>query len=777
MRGARARERVESRAYVGDVACVEAFGRSTLVAGVGTSVHYFSLDAGTNALTRLGSIAAFDADGARVHGARDVDGGRTCAVWGERRVRVMRREDDGNGNAGGGWRLRAETPLAPFAAWVHDVRGVDGARGGIMALAIGFSDNSVERWNRVDGGECWTRTARVECETRCLLYTLALSASETWDNLTVAAGTIFNDIQLWRVSEGGVRASCVGHEGSLMRVRFGDDGDGESVYSASDDRTARVWTIPSGVLDATTMETSAVPIRPSAVLAGHVARVWDCVRVNGERPVYASAGEDCSVRVWDANAAQGAETLAEGVARRAACELAALRGHRGRGIWRVCKLTSANGETLLASGGADGSVKVWNMSDWTSSSAGAADSTALHESVTECPDSKMLVDDDENDGEAQMAEDEDIETETKSKKRKKKSKRRKSFFGPNDEYVRVVRIARYGVMYVATNLGKFYRVTMAPRGGTWRWECACESPSPLMSMSVEETDAHDIVLLSDLEGVIRVAYVSRETGVCERVVSFQASEPRVLMDVFSTAGRVYASIVGGVVKCWNLDDLERCVFTLTNPYKHRVLSIDHSDESNIVLVGDQKGNLIVFDASEDAVDELSVIAKKWAAHEKASINDCRILPGPTFVSGGRDSNACTWSLTDDGELVLVSKWTAPSKAGAVFLALDAAGELSHAAGFRELDFVAYSVNDQRQTMRIPCSAQNVPHDVLMGDGDRVMFVHRYKTSLRVSMRWSERSSNAEAVNLWSHGCVFPSRAFSLFYAQRDPMIFQIYVVM
>jgi hypothetical protein len=190
-----------------------------------------------------------------------------------------------------------------------------------------------------------------------------------------------------------------------------------------------------------------------------------------------------------------------------------------------------------------------------------------------------------------------------------------------------------------------------------------------------------------------------------------------------------------------------------------VLSIDHSDESNLVLIGDQKGNLIVFDADEDAAEELSVVAKKWAAHEKASINDCRILPGPTFVSGGRDSNACTWSLNDDGELILVSKWTAPSKAGAVFLSLDAAGELSHAAGFRELDFVAYSVNDQRQMMRIPCSAQNVPHDVLMGDGDRVMFVHRYKTSLRVSMRWSEYSSNADAVNLWSHGCVFSSRVF------------------
>ena len=186
-----------------------------------------------------------------------------------------------------------------------------------------------------------------------------------------------------------------------------------------------------------------------------------------------------------------------------------------------------------------------------------------------------------------------------------------------------------------------------------------------------------------------------------------------------------------------------------------MLSIDHSDESNIVLVGDQKGNLIVFDASEDAGDELSVIAKKWAAHEKASINDCRILPGPTFVSGGRDSNACTWSLTDDGELVLVSKWTAPSKAGAVFLALDAAGELSHTAGFRELDFVAYSVNDQRQTMRIPCSAQNVPHDVLMERRSR----RRASIQDMAARRWS--AAHNEAANLWSHGCVFSSRAFSL----------------
>ena len=740
-----------SRAYVGDVACVASFGaRGTLLAGAGASIHRFALGTdgargcGASGARRVASAAVFEAQGVRVHGVRDLRDGETCAVWGERRVRVMRlRDGDGDDGDGDGW--TAETPFAPFAAWVHDVRGIaddDGARG--RAMAIGFSDNAVELWRRDAEGDGWTRAERVECESRCLLYTLALSASETWAGMTVAAGTIFNDVQLWCVRDGAVRVKCVGHEGSLMRVRFGEDGD--VVYSSSDDRTARVWDVPENAMDSNT----CVSVRPSAVLAGHVARVWDCVRIDGERPVYATAGEDCTVRVWDANNARGTETLEQGVTRRPQCELAVLRGHRGRGIWRVCKLKAFNGDVVLASAGADGSVKIWNMSDWTSASAGQKDSMALHESVTPCPDGKLTSDDAADSTDIEMHE-EPAESAS-SKKRKKKSKRRKSLFGPNDEYIRAVRIARYGVIYVATNCGILYRVTISSKGAAWVWERVCESASPLMSMSVERTDDSDVVAVSDLEGIIKIAHISCHTGSCTNLISFRASETRVLMDVFLKNGYVFASIVGGVIKCWRRDEVEQCVFTLRNPYKHRILALDYSEELQIVAVGDQKGNLCVFDANTKA-DDLVVLAKKWSAHEKASsINACEIHPGPVFMTGGRDSNACCWSVSGDGELVLDTKWTAPSKASVLFLSATANGDFSRAAGFRETDFVAYSVSDQRQMIRIPCHAQNVPHDVFMGDGDRIIFVHRYKTSLHISMRWSEQDVVEDKSGaLWSHG--------------------------
>jgi len=722
---------MRTRAYVGDVACVTTCARAGVVlAGVGSRVRAYALDAHARVLTPVDACDALE-DGARVHGARAIANGTTCVAFGARRMRVLTWTVDGASGAGR-WRADASPPA--FASWVHDAREMrTPERGYAVTIAVGLSDNSVERWSRRVGEETWTRTARRECAERCALYAMALSSSDTWDELCVAGGTIFNDIQVWGVSDGVVRARCVGHEGSLMRVRFGD-GDDE-VYSASDDRTARVWDVSTVMRDFTGERRD---IRPSAVLVGHTARVWDCVRIDGERPMYASAGEDCTIRLWDANLAHGTETLSDGVDRRAACELATLRGHRGRGIWRLCALKSSNGESFLVSAGADGSVKLWSVSDWTRAIEGAA----LREFETPCPDSAMVVDEEEA---VEMEP-----TETVPRKRKK-SKRRQSFFGANDEFIRVVRIARYGVIYVATNRGVLHRVTQASEEASWIWTTILENASPILSMCLEETSENDVVLFSDLEGVVNVVYVSKQTGARVNNVSWSASEPRLLLDVFSTPGKVFASIVGGVMKCWNLTD-GSYAFTLRNPYKHRALAIDCSEEQGLVLVGDQKGNLCVFDSKVD--DELPLVAKKWSAHEKtSSVNSCKILPGPVFVSGGRDSNVCYWRMSEENELVLDSKWTTPSKSGADFVTFGANGELARAAGFRETNFVVYSVSDQRQMMRVPVQAQHTPHDILMGDGDRVIFVHRQKTSLHILVRWPESIDVAEdeSTALWSHG--------------------------
>lgn len=735
----RARE-MTSAAYVGDVACVDV-ARDRVVAGSGSRVLVYVLD---EKRRELRCVDARDAlcGGARVHGIRAMPRGDAFAAYGARRTTVFAMEEV-EGDARGGWRADGGTALPAHGAWVHDVRGVVEAESGfVMTIAIGLSDNSVERWSRGMDARTWTRTARVECASRCTLYTMALSASATWEGMRVAAGTIFNDIQIWGVVDGEVRTRCVGHEGSLMRVRFGDDDD--AVYSASDDRTARVWNV-SNVMSSGYCE----EVPPCAVLAGHVARVWDCVRIGGDRPVYATAGEDCTVRVWDVSNAHGTMTLADGVANQRDCEIATLRGHRGRGIWRLCVIESSNGDSFLASAGADGSVKIWNTNDWTKSS-GANEGVVLRESETSCPESAMMVD--------EVEDQEDVEMESKeaAPKKRKTSKRRMSFFSADDEFIRVVRIARYGVLYVATNKGYLYRVVETSEGERWIWERLLENKYAIMSMSVERTDTLDIVSLADLEGIIHVVHVSQESGERKEMISWRASDPRVLLDVFSTQGRVYASIVGGVLKCWNWGHYSRCAFTLVNPYRHRILSIATSDALQLVLVGDQKGNLCVYDANTDDARELKLVAKKWSAHEKtSSINACEILPGPVFVTSGRDSNVCRWSLTADGELLLDSKWTSPSKACVGFVSLNANGELARAAGFRETNFVVYSISDQRQMMKIRCQAQSTPHDVLMEDGDRVIFVHRQKTSLHIITRWNENVNTGEneSTSLWSHGYV------------------------
>jgi len=774
---------MRSLSYCGDATFIASFSSASnanasdgsALVGRGRGIDWWRARASADGVATYGKCASVDVFvDARAHGARELIGEKLCAiVWGERRVGVIRAKRA----AGGGEALVVERAFAPFASWVHDVRGVRSEREGVQTtVVIGLSDNTVERWEWGEREERWTRAARVACESRCSLYALALGNGERWDDLVVASGTIFNEIQVWRASEGVVRGTCVGHEGSVMRARWSDDD--RAVYSASDDRTARVW----DVADAMAGSTCGV-VRPSAVLAGHVARVWDCVRVDGERPVYATAGEDCTVRVWDANRAKGTATLAEGVKMNMECELAALRGHRGRGIWRLCALKAPRGETWLASAGADGSVKLWNMSDWTRSNDQECGSrTMLRETFADVPPGRVAEiveeveeEEEEEDGEEKVGQVVELEVvalarDETPKKRKKKSKRRKSQFSASDEFVRVIRIVRHDEMFVATNHGFLYRVTAATDSSSWIWMRMYETVAPIMSMHVEPSQDHDVAVLADLHGIIHVVRVPHGKRECVTTRTFQASEPRVLMDVFWSDEKVFASIIGGLVRCWDAHAMEPMLFELQNPYKHRVLAVAFSDEAGLVLIGDQKGNACVYDASSTVIGgTLDLIAQKWSAHDNGtSINACSIRSGPEFVTAGRDSTVRTWSIANTNEadaeeapaqLILNSKWTTPSKSTVLFAPVDDECRVTHVAGYRETDFVVYALSEQRQLMRIRCQAHNKPHAVLFGDGDRVVFAHLQGLSIHIIARWSKDDASStipqtdKYSNVWSHGYV------------------------
>ena len=75
------------------------------------------------------------------------------------------------------------------------------------------------------------------------------------------------------------------------------------------------------------------------------------------------------------------------------------------------------------------------------------------------------------------------------------------------------------------------------------------------------------------------------------------------MDVFSTAGRVRLHRRARRVELLE-SGRPRAVRLHADESASIACYPSTTDESNIVLVGDQKGNLIVFDASEDAGERI-----------------------------------------------------------------------------------------------------------------------------------------------------------------------------
>ena len=57
----------------------------------------------------------------------------------------------------------------------------------------------------------------------------------------IAAGTIKNDIEIWKAENGKIIGTGSGHKGSIFCLKF--DPQREHIYSGSDDRSVRIWNL------------------------------------------------------------------------------------------------------------------------------------------------------------------------------------------------------------------------------------------------------------------------------------------------------------------------------------------------------------------------------------------------------------------------------------------------------------------------------------------------------------------------------------------------------
>ena len=204
-------------------------------------------------------------------------------------------------------------------------------------LASGSSDGTVRLWQARTGRQLATLRGPTSP-----VYGLALSA----DGRLVASGSQQGTVQLWEATTGVLLATMQGHTGQVYSVALSPDG--RLLASSSEDGTVRLWEALSGRLLAT--------------LQGHNSGILD-VALSADGQLLASGDLGGTVQLWEARFAghEGRESFAgrgpdsPGVPPSGARLLAALRGHTS-GIRRVA--LSADGR-LLASGSADGVVRLW----------------------------------------------------------------------------------------------------------------------------------------------------------------------------------------------------------------------------------------------------------------------------------------------------------------------------------------------------------------------------------------------------------------------------------
>lgn len=165
-----------------------------------------------------------------------------------------------------------------------------------------------------------------------LVNDLVFSSDGQW----LATASSDQTVKLWNLQTGECVKTFHGHPSRVLCVAFAPDN--RCLASGADDRAVKLWDIQTG--------------RCIRTIQGHTNAIYS-MAISPDRQILATAHEDESVKLWD---------LATGSV------FKNLYGHLNR-VWCVAfPLNSENGcsdrnplsSALLASGGADYKVKLWN---------------------------------------------------------------------------------------------------------------------------------------------------------------------------------------------------------------------------------------------------------------------------------------------------------------------------------------------------------------------------------------------------------------------------------
>ncbi|CAN9515743.1 unnamed protein product [Ophioblennius macclurei] len=264
------------------------------------------------------------------------------AVFGGKAVRLVRLHGDPQNREH--LRLELLGPLVELQDWALDVCWLSGDHRALLCVAVAHN-----RALLLDVSQGQTLIQH-SCQEGCLLYSALLLTHESWSDTVLVGGTVFNQLIVWKPGESNssksnhkapVEQRLLGHSGVIFSISYIPEKG--YLASASDDRSVRVWGV--GVLGGPGGKCGDLNPTCLWVLYGHQARVFSVHLSPGK--VF-SAGEDGACLVWDW--ARGGKVVHT------------LKGHRAGGI-RALAVSKGSGdeEKWVATGGADGGVRLWRV--------------------------------------------------------------------------------------------------------------------------------------------------------------------------------------------------------------------------------------------------------------------------------------------------------------------------------------------------------------------------------------------------------------------------------
>ncbi|XP_054834503.1 WD repeat-containing protein 6 [Eublepharis macularius] len=302
-----------------------------LVAGEGPNIAIYALEPGTvcsprccKQVLRHSNIHSIKEQPKQTPGAGEAS---TLAVFGGKSLVIVE-----FGLQNNRIKLAELFPLCELHDWIWDLQWLESSTETPSCVAVALGHNSVALYDYV--GQKILQ--EVHCQEKCILYSAHLVGS-SWDSLVLVAGTVFNQLVIWCVSDladetGRIkpRSRIIGHHGVIFSICYSES---KSILaSASDDRSLRLWGISN-------LQAPLDHIPCLLVCYGHQSRVWSVQLLND---CIISIGEDSACLVWNY---QGEIVRS-------------FKGHTGRGL-RTVAVHEARG--CVFTGGADSGIRCWHL--------------------------------------------------------------------------------------------------------------------------------------------------------------------------------------------------------------------------------------------------------------------------------------------------------------------------------------------------------------------------------------------------------------------------------